>query len=688
MRPIAATGRLALWCSVLLLLPAPAAWAAEFVVDFETVNPFSGGTLVTDQAASGSQSLYLGPGNLATLDIPAGLLNRDLVVTMMVFDQGRWIDRAIATPPRPRDVYGPRWGVSGLDATVTPITRRDCGATIIEKSFLSSAGGYGFSAAVGTESRTGSWYSVQWFGGPRQCTLSANGGTDDGAGGWLPGTPGTGRWTKWTFKVAASGAITFYYTGSGPRTHNLGGPADQIWLQGGGTGATSGLPLAGAWIDDVRIWSADPMALGSTVDFEGENANPFSGGAVSTDQAVSGTQSLYLGPGDEALLPLNIPLDYTGDGIEVTMKVFDLGKWIDRTITGYPTSVYGPRWGVSTGTHLAGECAGVTIIEKPQLGTANGYGYDATEARFASDWFSPYFYGGPRAGLSSNGGTNDGSGWVMGTPGTGVWTTWTFRVDRATNEVTCSREGGATVVISAALAGPISEIWLWGGGPGATSGLPLAGVYIDDITLNAYTNPPTELAIHAELDWDWVYQNTAVVTADRHKSVLMVEITAGALAGETYEADVLQDGGLVVDFRIDPSKLPATLIEVDGVTGTTIDICGGRVGESTPSPVGPPGDPTLVPYTLTVVVSSFQDGIPTGRTASADLLLRLRKLADIDGDGDVTAPDKLEMNKYLNGLANLPGIGLHALDLTDDGITVNAEDKLVINQVLNGLAVP
>jgi len=83
MRHVAATGRLAIVCSVLLLLSAPAAWAVEYVADFESSNPFSAGALVTDQAASGAQSLYLDAGDQATLDIPAALLGRDIVVTMI-----------------------------------------------------------------------------------------------------------------------------------------------------------------------------------------------------------------------------------------------------------------------------------------------------------------------------------------------------------------------------------------------------------------------------------------------------------------------------------------------------------------------------------------------------------------------------------------------------------------------------
>jgi len=81
-------------------------------------------------------------------------------------------------------------------------------------------------------------------------------------------------------------------------------------------------------------------------------------------------------------------------------------------------------------------------------------------------------------------------------------------------------------------------------------------------------------------------------------------------------------------------------------------------------------------------------GTPGGQTATVDVPLRLRLLGDIVEDGLVNASDKLEMNKKLNGLANLPGLTLRDLDLSGDGALVNAEDKLAINQVLNGLVVP
>lgn len=105
-----------------------------------------------------------------------------------------------------------------------------------------------------------------------------------------------------------------------------------------------------------------------------------------------------------------------------------------------------------------------------------------------------------------------------------------------------------------------------------------------------------------------------------------------------------------------------------------VTLRGGATGQSTPGT-----------YNLTVTVTGHASGLSAVAAAPA---LTLRVLGDIDGDGTVTAADKLEISKSLNGLATLPGIGLRELDLTGDGATINAEDKLIINQVLNGVAVP
>ena len=205
---------------------------------------------------------------------------------------------------------------------------------------------------------------------------------------------------------------------------------------------------------------------------------------------------------------------------------------------------------------------------------------------------------------------------------------------------------------------------LWASTPGYPEGLT---VQIYAVSGTPSGGPPPELVVAASTDFSWVYQNTAVTTADRHQSVLTVNITGGSVGGETYAITVGENGGAVANFQI---TQPVAIV---AGTPQTVDVLGGRRDLSTAGS-----------YTLNVTVT----GTPGAQTATVNVPLALRLLGDIDGDGAVTASDKLEMNKNLNGLATLPGIGLRELDLTGDGATVNAEDKLVINQVLNGLIVP
>ena len=171
----------------------------------------------------------------------------------------------------------------------------------------------------------------------------------------------------------------------------------------------------------------------------------------------------------------------------------------------------------------------------------------------------------------------------------------------------------------------------------------------------------TPFLLTATLDDAWVYQNTATTTADRHHTVLRLAVSGDVSAPQDYDVQISDRGAA--------GKVLTTM----GANSLQWTIRGGRRGESLAGSVS---------------VDVLVRGEVSSEAAPATVMLTLRPLGDIDGDGAVTAADKLEMNKALNGLATLPGIGLRHLDLTGDGTTVNAEDKLVINQVLNGLLVP
>jgi hypothetical protein len=161
--------------------------------------------------------------------------------------------------------------------------------------------------------------------------------------------------------------------------------------------------------------------------------------------------------------------------------------------------------------------------------------------------------------------------------------------------------------------------------------------------------------VAAELDHEWVYQNAPQTTGNRHKCTLT--LTTGGLDSATV--DVTQDGdspgSVVVEATADPM--------VWTIRGSQVE--DNRAGD----------------VVLTIV--AVDDAI--GRTASRQVALAVRPLADITGDGYVDAEDKLEINKALNGLSTTSPD--RALDLTADGV-IDAIDKLAINRLLNGIDVP
>ena len=129
--------------------------------------------------------------------------------------------------------------------------------------------------------------------------------------------------------MSAEGDVTLYRLGGAQRTLPDGilGSATEIWAYGGRDHATVGLPLAGVYIDDVRIVAVDTLPLPSVVDFEGENSNPFTGGTVTT----GGTQTregkiVFASPDLVKSLEdiLDIPNSYTiTETQQMTGRLFD-----------------------------------------------------------------------------------------------------------------------------------------------------------------------------------------------------------------------------------------------------------------------------------------------------------------------------------------------------------------------------
>lgn len=220
-------------------------------------------------------------------------------------------------------------------------------------------------------------------------------------------------------------------------------------------------------------------------DFD-DGSSPFDtwGGSptVSTDQAYSGTQSLFIASGDRALL------DLTGAsaGGLVTMRIFDLGKWCD----GNATYANGWRAGV-TGASMTGS-AHIALMRRSYMST-DGYSYSqGTDGGGTfTGWYSPWWASTNRQVVSLSPTPNDGS------TGEGAWTKWGFEFDGAGN-VLMFRYDASDLPIASSLTAivtnggadpmtpePVASIFLYGGDS------VLGGLYVDDVTFTPVPEPVT-----------------------------------------------------------------------------------------------------------------------------------------------------------------------------------------------------
>lgn len=238
--------------------------------------------------------------------------------------------------------------------------------------------------------------------------------------------------------------------------------------------------MCGSRICAIAAVLATNASANLLIDFD-DSVNPFSNGTVSSDFSNSGANSLYLG--NRVTATYELPSEYQGKDVTITMKVLDLGLFIDREVTGRPTNAYGPRWGVGTSTANTGFLA-ATIIEKTFLPSTAGFGHHATSAgdSFTStSWFSPAFYSGAtRAVLSDDGGSNTGT-WAPGTPADSpVWMDWTFTFNAA-GDVSYNLAGSPSLTGNVGVGN--MSIMLYGGNDGSSSLNALTGLYIDDISI-------------------------------------------------------------------------------------------------------------------------------------------------------------------------------------------------------------
>lgn len=220
-------------------------------------------------------------------------------------------------------------------------------------------------------------------------------------------------------------------------------------------------------------------------DFD-DGTSPFDtwGGAptVSSAQAYSGTQSLYIAPGDRALLDLS---GASAGGL-VTMRIFDLGKWCDAN----QTSSNGWRAGV-TGASMTGS-AHIALMRRAYMST-NGYAYSQGNdgGGTFTGWYSPWWASTNRQVVSLSATPNDGS------EGVGAWTKWGFQFDGDGN-VSMFRYDANDVPIASSMTAiitnggadpmtpePVASIFLYGGDS------VMGGLYVDDVTWTPIPEPMT-----------------------------------------------------------------------------------------------------------------------------------------------------------------------------------------------------
>ncbi len=433
---------------------------------------------------------------------------------------------------------------------------------------------------------------------------------------------------------------------------------------------------------------ASTTAMAQNVKYDFEDSDPFTGtGAVSTDEAYSGSKSYYVGMGQTGRLP--IPTELQGKSVIVTMMVFDMGKWVDRTVTGYPTAVYGPRWGVMRGTGATGELFGATITERSQLNSSSGYG-TGYEQWNTSSWHSVGWYGGPRAVLSDNGGTYEYDEvlgefkWVMGTAADpGVWTKWVFEVSES-GAVRLYRPG--QVVRTYNIGAAATEVFIFGGRNSSTYGLPLAGLYVDDITITEAGTTWLGLNYSGNLDanatnvdapalWSlglpdastaaYFLWNTAGDTDPRGD--VAIEPTAAFTAkGITLQMSDWRNSGLNLyldkSLTMDSIKL---LFEHNNNRTSQLRVGVPRqIGETTDDPPVPiMSDPPAVTLTLT---GSLPLDIATGRAQWGNLQLDPKTTVDMTNPSiEFATPD------YLGALdQNYIGIGGGNVIFGSNGISI------------------
>ena len=226
---------------VVLALVSTAASAA-IIEDFESYNigdPFQGGTIVADPDNPGNKVLSLEYGashTYATVAIPGAPVAG--IASMDIYDYGKT-----------GGSYGPRWGVGGDIYYAAAYIREGAG--------VNSSHGYGMTwdtQPASAWSRTGSWFSAKFFGGPRLVDQLFVPG-DPLAEPPVPDTLADGDWSTWTFTSGGGVCDIDNGTVSNVTAYDVGALTD-VWFWSG-KNATN----AGVLVDNIAFDVPEPATM-------------------------------------------------------------------------------------------------------------------------------------------------------------------------------------------------------------------------------------------------------------------------------------------------------------------------------------------------------------------------------------------------------------------------------------------
>ncbi len=264
---------------------------------------------------------------------------------------------------------------------------------------------------------------------------------------------------------------------------------------------------------------------------------------------------------------------------------------------------------------------------------------------------------------------------------------------------------GDTVSISASPgAGYLFGGWTVSGGMvSANTGSDSLAVQ-GNVTLAA-NFPPPPISFTLWTSSNWVYQNTAITTSNRHYLAMTTSVTGDTWGNNTYTATVAVSPtpsgtylGLIPSSTYIyfsggnniGSITPTTgFTFAAGSTGTLYLIGGpvlggGLVNSAENKAVA---GPTNGQYTVTVTVVGDQSG--SQYPAVTTWVVNLRILGDVDGNGTVQAADKAWITqKIAGGTSYWPdGVDPTALDVDGNG-TVQSADKVIVTYGIGGTVIP